>query len=283
MKFYIVTASYRQPGWLKRCVRSIGDQASNGDAPDFAAEHVIQDGGTGPELEAWVREHSRARLFVEKDSGMYDALNRGFEKADGDILGFLNCDEQYLPETLRRVAAVFREQPQTDIVSGDYLIVGADGDLLSFRRATPLRAAMILTDHLYNFTCATFFRRRVWERTGPFRTDLPAVGDAEWVARALRKGARAVCLRRYLSAFTLTGQNLSLHEGRQAEARKLRELTPAWVRLAGPVLRRWRHLEKLAAGGYRSGPIPYEIYARDEDEERTRFVCERPVFRHPWA
>ena len=83
--------------------------------------------------------------------------------------------------------------------------------------------------------------------------------------------------------FALTGENLSLHDGRRAEARKLRELTPAWMRLAGPLLRRWRHLEKLAAGGYRSGPIAYEIYARDEAEQRTRFVCERPDFRHPWA
>ena len=278
MKFSIVTASFRQLEWLKRCVRSVEDQRADA---GLEIEHIIQDAGTGPDLDAWLQQRN-VPLFVEKDSGMYDALNRGFQRARGEILGILNSDEQYLPGALRRVEAEFLAHPETDMIAGDFLIVNAAGDLLSFRRSTPLRAAMILSDHLYDFTCALFFRRKVWEKAGSFRTDLPAVADAEWVARALQTGIRTRCLRHYLGVFALTGENLSLHPGRLEEARRLRELTPKWMRMAGPFLRRWRHLEKLAAGGYRSGPISYEIYAGDE-ERRTRFVCKRPSFRHPWA
>src|SRR3954464_6365046 len=75
MRFSIVTPSFRQLAWLKRAVRSVADQQG------VELEHIIQDAGTGPELEEWVRTHSAARLFVEKDRGMYDAVNRGLARA----------------------------------------------------------------------------------------------------------------------------------------------------------------------------------------------------------
>ena len=75
MRFSIVTPSFRQLAWLKRAVRSVADQQG------VEVEHIIQDAGTGPELEEWVRTHSTAQLFVEKDHGMYDAVNRGLARA----------------------------------------------------------------------------------------------------------------------------------------------------------------------------------------------------------
>jgi glycosyltransferase involved in cell wall biosynthesis len=150
MQFSIITPSFRQLPWLKRCIRSVADQQG------VTLEHIVQDGGSGAELERWVREQSNVRLYVEKDTGMYDALNRGLERATGEIIGFLNSDEQYLPQTLERVARQFEARPSVDILAGDYLVVDAEQRLLSFRKVTPLRSAMILTDHLYAFTCGLF-------------------------------------------------------------------------------------------------------------------------------
>ena len=276
VKFSIVTPSLRQLTWLKRCVRSVADQGAD-------VEHLIQDAGTGAELEDWVRANSTARLAVETDSGMYDALNRGFARATGEICAWLNCDEQYLPGTLAKVRAIFEREPETDWVVGDHLLIGADGALRSFRRATRLRPAMILTDHLYDLSCAMFFRRRLLDTAGSFRADFRAAGDAEWVCRALRTGARVRYVRAYLAAFTLTAENLSQHADPAEEARKLRALTPRWAQLAKPLLREWRHVEKWLAGGYSSLAIAYEIFAAEDDQSRTRFVCEHPAHRHPWA
>src|SRR5947209_2464124 len=145
MRFSIVTPSFRQLAWLKRAVRSVADQQGG------EVEHIIQDAGTGPELEEWVRTQTTAQLFVEKDHGMYDAVNRGLARATGDICAFLNCDEQYLPGTLARVARCFEENPWADAVAGDYLVIGEHNELLAFRKITPPRRAMILTDHLYTY------------------------------------------------------------------------------------------------------------------------------------
>jgi glycosyltransferase involved in cell wall biosynthesis len=186
VRFSIVTPSLRQLPWLKRCLRSVADQ-------NVDVEHLVQDGGSGPELESWVCEHSAAQLFIEPDSGIYDALNRGLSRATGDICAWLNCDEQYLPGTLARVGEFFAAHPGVDIVAGNYLIVDETGALRSFHKATPLRAPMVLSDHLYDYSCALFFRRSVFERE-KFRTDFRVAGDGEWVARVLRSGARAAML-----------------------------------------------------------------------------------------
>jgi hypothetical protein len=99
----------------------------------------------------------------------------------------------------------------------------------------------------------------------------------------MRTGVRVAYLREYLATFAITESNLSLRANHDAEAARLRAITPAWARLAGPILRRWRHFEKLLAGGYSSPPIAYEIFAKEDDVKRTRFVCGKPDWRHPWA
>jgi glycosyltransferase involved in cell wall biosynthesis len=273
--FSIVTPSLGQPLWLRRCIRSVADQQT-------PHEHLIQDAGTGPELDRWVRDHTSAKLTVEPDAGMFDGLNRGFGRATGDLLAYLNCDEQYLPGALARVAAAFDRDPELDLVAGDYLIVDASGTLLSFHRATPLRRSMILTDHLYDYTCALFFRRHLWDLTGPFSLEFPLLADAEWVARALTREPRINYLHQYTSVFTITGENMNLRPAAWEEERRLRALAPPWARAAAPLLRELRHVEKLLRGGYFSRQLNYSIYTEDF-EQRVTFSARRPSPRHPWA
>ena len=275
MRFSIVTPSFRQLAWLKRAVRSVADQQG------VEVEHIIQDAGTGPELEAWVRGNSTAQLFVEKDNGMYDAVNRGLARATGDICAYLNCDEQYLPGTLARVARCFEENPSADAVAGDYLVIGADNELLSFRKVTPLRRSMILTDHLYAFTCAIFFRRRLFTEGLRFNDQLRDVADAQWVTEVLRAGHRFALVHEYLTTFVFTGENRSVGEVARQERLAARARLPLWMRAAAPALRAYRHVEKLLAGGYASRPISYEIYPSEDAVERARFTAERPSFRYP--
>ena len=275
VKFSIVTPSFRQLAWLKRCIRSIEDQGG------VEVEHIVQDAGSGPELEQWVGANSRAQLFVERDKGMYDAVNRGFARSSGDLCGYLNCDEQYLPGTLKRVERAFSEHPEADMVVGDCLVVDARQELLAYRKVTPLRRSMILTDHLYANSCTLFFRRRLLENGMKFDSELKDIGDQEWVCGALERGYRVALVHEYLSTFTWTGENLSTRPNAAAEMRAARLRLPIGLKLAAPFLRQWRHLERLFLGGYTSGPIEYSLYRDADDESRTPIRCERPSFRYP--
>src|SRR5690349_18314195 len=97
MKFSIVTPSFRNSKCLKLCIASVADQQ------DVEREHIIQDSCSDDGTQDWLPQDHRVRAFIEKDGGMYDAINSGYRRATGDILAYLNCDEQYLPGALQAV------------------------------------------------------------------------------------------------------------------------------------------------------------------------------------
>ena len=106
MKLSIVTPSFRHSDWLRLCVASVADQAG------VEVEHIVQDAQSDDGTQEWLAQDRRVRAYFEKDQGMYDAINRGWRRATGEILAYLNCDEQYLPGGLRAVEEFFRQQPQ---------------------------------------------------------------------------------------------------------------------------------------------------------------------------
>src|SRR5215207_9280200 len=112
-QFSIVTPSFRSSAWLKLCIASVADQEG------VTLEHLVQDAGSDDGTLDWLTTDSRVAAFVEKDSGMYDAVNRAWRRARGEILAYLNCDEQYLPGALNLVADYFAEHPEVDILFGD--------------------------------------------------------------------------------------------------------------------------------------------------------------------
>ena len=82
---------------MKLCIASVADQG-------VELEHIVQDAESDDGTLDWLPQDRRVKAFVEKDQGMYDAVNRGLRRASGDILAYLNCDEQYLPGALAMVA-----------------------------------------------------------------------------------------------------------------------------------------------------------------------------------
>src|SRR5215467_9854016 len=116
MRFSIVTPSFRSSRWLKLCIASVADQG-------VTLEHIIQDAGSDDGTLDWLPRDPRVKAFIEKDQGMYDAINRGLKRSKGDLLAWLNCDEQYLPGALRTANAFFEKNPQIDVLFGDVIFV----------------------------------------------------------------------------------------------------------------------------------------------------------------
>ena len=182
MRFSIVTPSFKQLDYLGCCIASVADQG-------VTVEHIVQDAGS-PGIEEFAEKmaeqilgryggervsnlqtfellHIRTshgytlRIFKEKDEGMYDAINRGLQKATGEVCAYLNCDEQYLLGTLRRVADYFGRLPKIDVLFGAAIVVRPDGSYVCDRKVMkPTRLHTLVSGNLSIFTCSTFFRRR---------------------------------------------------------------------------------------------------------------------------
>ena len=263
----IVTPSFNQLNWLKLCAASVADQ--NG----VEFEHIVQDACTGGGLNEWAAGQ-RIKLFVEQDDGMYDALNRGLRRSKGELCAYLNCDEQYLPEALARVAAHFKAHPDLDVLLADSLVVDSAGRYICTRPAlTPLRwPGAYAFSPMPVLTSGIFFRREVFEQHGIFfRPEWKIVGDAVWMGELVQKQLRITRAGFTTSVFTETGENLCLDSRFLTEQTRYRSSFPSYWQPLKHLLLPIHRLRKLFHGQYRSRPLTYEIYTLQSPGQRRRF------------
>lgn len=255
MKLSIITPSFRQLDYLRLCAASVEDQQG-----DFSHEHLVQDGGSGGEFERWAAEQDFAKVVSGKDGGMYDAINRGFARAGGDVLAWLNCDEQYLPGTLAKVAEWFGRHPDRDILFGDVVLVSPDGRPLSYRQAvTPLRGH-IRNCFLATYSAATFVRRRVIEEGHHLDTRYRAIADAVWIEELLEAGYQAGVLNEPLAVFTQTGGNLGQTPAAEEENRRWSAEKGAGSAVGRIFWSAVHRVRKFAKGSYRPREVAVAIH-----------------------
>lgn len=263
MRFSIVTPSFRNSDWLKLCIASVADQAG------VDVEHIVQDGGSDDGTQDWLPGDPRVRAFIEKDAGMYDAIDRGIGRATGEIVAYLNCDEQYLPGTLATVADYFDRHPDVDVVFGDAILVNDQGDALSYRRIVTPTAGHTRLDHLGTLSCAMFFRRGIVAEGFAFASAYRVIGDAVFVWSLLRAGKRMAALAEPLSVFTFTGSNLGQSAQGAAEEQRWRSGAGAAGSVLRPLVILQHRVRKWLAGAYRQRKVDYEIYTRSSPEKRV--------------
>lgn len=275
MRISIVTPSYRRSAWLRLCIASVADQR-------VEVEHIVQDAESDDGTLDWLPGDRRVKVFVEKDHGMYDGINRGLRRAGGDILAYLNCDEQYLPGALATVAGFFERHPQIDVLFGDVVMADTEGRYLYHRKMqTPLKYHT-WTCHLSTLSCAMFFRRRVISDNGLlFDPRLRDVGDGEWMVRLLQRRVRMAALGKFTSVFTCTGANMSIGPNARRENRELFLSAPFWARAIKPLFILQHRLRRWAGGIYRQGPFAYEIFTLAGPDRRRLYEVSRPTFRAP--
>jgi glycosyltransferase involved in cell wall biosynthesis len=273
VRISIVTPSYRRSPWLKLCIASVADQGSD-------VEHIVQDSQSDDGTLDWLPGDRRVRTFVEKDQGMYDGINRGLRRASGDVLAYLNCDEQYLPGALAAVGGFFEQHPQIEVLFGDVVMVDSDGRYLYHRKMqTPLKYHT-WTGHLSTLSCGMFFRRRIISDYGLlFDPRLRDVGDGEWMVRLLQRGVRMAVLGEFTSVFARTGTNMSVGANARRENRDLYLSAPSWARAMKPLFILQHRLRRWTGGMYRQQPFTYEIFTHASPDRRQRFDVPRPGFR----
>ena len=321
MRFTIVTPSFNQLDWLELCIASVRDQVatkaetgdlslsegkvnewegekvgkwevgSRAETEKIFIEHLVCDGGSegiddfkGRMLARFPEtSHYRVEFLVGPDAGMYDAINKGLRRATGDICAYLNCDEQYLPRTLRWVADYFSVYPATEVLFGATIVTRADGSYVCDRRVmVPTRWHTMVSGNLSIFTSSTFFRRKsVIERGLLFDPQWRVCGDAVWALRFLEAGLRMEATHKPLSSFAETGVNMSASGNPRAadESRLLALTAPTAARAFKPAVLLDYRFRRWLSGAYALKPHSYAVYTAGEADRRQRFDVDRPSFR----
>jgi len=275
MTVSVITPSFRNSRWLKLCIPSVADQQG------VEVEHIIQDACSDDGTQDWLPQDRRVKAFIEKDAGMYDAINRGWQRANGDVLAQLNCDEQYLPGALEAVAGYFQEHPETDILIADTVIVDAGGQFICCRKCIEPLPVLIW---LYNptITSSLFLHRRVIEKHQLlFDTRWRDLGDIFWMIEAVERRMKFAVLRQFTSVFADTGENMNLKPNARREAQLKAQLTPGWIRRARWPLIQLNRTRNMLRGVYRQQPFSYHLYTEASPDRRVEIQVNNPVCRWP--
>ena len=270
----VITPSFQQAKWLRLAIRSVADQREN----SFELEHIVQDACSSDGTEELLKHSPNLQAVIEKDTGMYDAVNRGMRRSRGEIVAYLNCDEQYLPGVLSKVVRYFEKHPEIDMLFGGMVVVDAEGNYLCSRKTLPPLRAHTQVCHLSTFTCTTFFRRSILQERGLFFDEKwKAVGDADWILRCLESGVTMAALPEITSAFVETGENLGFNPTGIAERIAFRKRAPLWAQYSAPLIAAHHRLRRLLGGVYRQIPFEYSIFTQASPSQRQIFSVPRPT------
>jgi glycosyltransferase involved in cell wall biosynthesis len=250
MKFSIITPSYNQGRYLPDCIASVMAQEN------VEVEHIVIDALSTDETLEVLRSHPHLIWSSEKDEGMSDGINKGFLKATGDWLMWLNCDDFLLRGTLDKVARHIRKNPEADIVNGDTLFVKNTQTVIRRKYDHPMDENVLLYVGCYIPSTSTFIKRDVIQSGHLLDISYKVCMDWEYYLRLLRTGHRFSYIPESLAGFRWHDTNTSLiHRKRgEAEGRKLqldhliatekREELPS--RFALNMLRRFHQLRRVA-------------------------------------
>jgi glycosyltransferase involved in cell wall biosynthesis len=271
VNFSIITPSFRNSEWLKLCIASVADQEG------VAHEHIVQDSCSDDGTQDWLPKDPRVKAFIEKDSGMYDAVNRGLKRASGELLAYLNCDEEYLPGALAAVAEVFQRHPDTDVVFADTVVVDPEGKYLCSRKCmVPWRGMAWIFNP--TITSSIFFHRRVVHDFNLlFDVRYRDLSDTLWTQEALQLGLRMRNLRRYTSTFTETGDNMNLRPNAMRERALVRRRMPGWVRAFRWPLLQTHRVRAALNRIYWDQPFTYSLYTKASPARRVDVSVDKPT------
>lgn len=238
LRISIITPSFNQGPFLEATIRSVLDQ----EYPDL--EYIIVDGGSADESVSIIGRHaSRLAWWVsEKDGGQSDAINKGLQRATGDVMAWLNSDDVYCPGALRRVADFFLAHPECDAVVGDLEIISRHGVKLDLKKAVPVTFRRNLYSGCAVPQPATFFTRRALQRTGLVDTSLHYQMDYEFFLRMQAKGVAFGLIREPLARFRLHGDSKTVAEYRHAFWRDFARIQAPYLQvpLRGRLLETYR-------------------------------------------
>lgn len=181
LKFTIVTPCYNCCQYIESCILSVMHQTYS----NF--EHIIIDGGSTDGTLKIIEKYSNLynmTYISEPDQGMYDAINKGFNFATGDVFSWLNADDSYMPWTLETLSKIF-ENEEYEWVTGIPALMDSNGTLYSkknFDVRTYSQRAIAKGKHHgrgrgFIQQESTFWRRELWEESNGLNVAYKYAGD----------------------------------------------------------------------------------------------------------
>jgi len=193
----IITPSYNQCEYLEENIHSVRSQ----NYPDI--EHIVVDGGsddgTVDLLKKYENEYN-LRWVSEPDRGQSHAINKGIEMANGNWIGWQNSDDFYLSKSFEKFSQAIEENPRSDIIYGDLLIVDENGNEIGRKYSIPPFKFVQRHWSLFTSNQSLFMRKESLESIGLLNEEYEYTMDADLFWRISNSDFRIKAIPEFLGA-----------------------------------------------------------------------------------
>jgi glycosyltransferase involved in cell wall biosynthesis len=237
----IITPSYNQARFLEATIQSVLTQ----DYPEI--EYIIVDGGSKDGSEPLIRKYADRLAWwaSEPDQGQTDAINKGFARAHGDILAWINSDDTYQPGAVREAVSYLQAHPDIGMVYGDTNFIDVNGQVIGRFAAAQTDYRRLRQGYVHIPQQSAFFRTGLWRKVGPLDPSFYFAMDYDLWVRLAAQAPLDYCPRLWA--------NFRLHQSAKtisADDRCWPEMLRVHRRLGGswlaPIVFKY-YLRKLAA------------------------------------
>jgi len=196
-KISVVTPSYNQGHFLEETIQSVLDQKY----PNL--EYIIIDGDSIDNSVEIIKKYEKylAYWVSEKDRGQTDAIVKGLQRSSGQFLTWLNSDDTYLPGSLKVVSNVIMQDPNVDVIFGDYIITDKTGRPLLKKREIKFDFDIMLYGVNMIGQPAAFFSQSIYNRVRGLEINLNYFMDVEFWLRIGKNGGKFTHVKRFIATY----------------------------------------------------------------------------------
>lgn len=196
-KISIIIPSYNQVDYIEETILSVINQ----DYP-YLQIIVIDGGSTDGTIDILKKYENFFDFWIsEKDNGQSNAINKGFKKADGDIVTWLCSDDTYLNDSLKTVGDFFMKNSKIDFLYGNVISIDENSNIINKIRNLPFSKLGFFCVVASIPQPASFYRKKLLDKCGLLNEQLHFFMDYDLFSRMLIAGAKFKSIKNLLATY----------------------------------------------------------------------------------